>query len=91
MSEVIDLRGRRKGQVAPTSFTAKLLTLAVGETIYVPDEVADKGPTVQERALGSAMSRAPAIEGRRFTSTRMVAVKTGPAEMHTILAITRTE
>lgn len=71
------------------SLASKLATLDVGETIYLPDEEPAKGPTVMERNVGTAMVRAPKLEGRRFTTRRMVALTTGPLTTAIILAITR--
>lgn len=84
-------KGPQPGTMQPFSFVAKLSGLATGETIYLPEDFPDKGPTAIERAVQSAMIRTPALAGRRFTTERLVAVRTSPITAQAIIGITRTE
>jgi len=64
------------GSFRPQSFTAKLACLAPGETIILPERhpISRDKPWRLERDVATAMNRNPYVKGRRFTTTRLMAV-----------------
>lgn len=88
-------RGRKTGVTKEGSFTSKLLQIKNGETVMFEDEFTDgcgdpiKGASRLERAVHSAMSREPALVGRRFHTTRAVAVFMGMKGTMQVLSVMR--
>lgn len=71
------------------SFTAKLAALAVGDTIYIPDDFTTKsGPSATERAVHS-VKRVKGMEDRKFRTARMVAVQSCPVIACPVLLVQR--
>lgn len=84
-------RGPKPGSVYPTSTTAKMLSLAVGEMIWIEQEIQDAKPTRLERDVQTRMIRSPALAGRHFTTTRLYAVAHEPTRAILLVGITRTK
>lgn len=83
--------GPKTGSSRSTSRTAKLLSLAVGETIWIEEEPVNAGPTRIERDVQTRMIRSPALSGRRFTTQRLYAVAPDKSRVMFLCGITRTE
>lgn len=84
-------RGRKPGSVYQTSTTAKMLSLAVGETIWIEQELQDGKPTRLERDVQTRMIRSTALAGSHLTTTRLYAVAHEPTRAILLCGITRTE
>ena len=77
------------------SFISKLLQIKNGETVMFEDEFTDgcgdsiKGASRLERAVQTAMRREPQLAGRRFHTTRAVAVFMGMKGSMQVLSVQR--
>lgn len=66
-------RGPKIGSLHKESFTAKMVTLKIGETIYMEDDVVETGATKIERDVQTRMHRSPVLHDRKFTTKRLYA------------------
>lgn len=73
-----------------TSLTAKLRALAVGDTIYIPDDYSTRPdtPSKVERAVHSTR-RVSDMRERRYRTSRMLAVQVTPVYAMPVLLIQR--
>lgn len=84
-------RGPKPASVRPTSITAKMLSLAVGETIWIEQDDNGDKPLRLERVVQTRLRRKPALAGRHFTTSRLYAVAHNPTRVVILCGITRTE
>lgn len=82
-------RGPKPGSVQEGSLVSKLLNIRVGETIYLDDRHSEGIATNMERQVTNMVAKSPALSGRKFTTERWVAIRTGPTRTREILGVTR--
>lgn len=82
-------RGRKPGSVSPTSLASKLLSIGVGETIYLDDQWMPNIASPIERQVRNVIVKNPTLTARNFYTERNTLVQTAPPIIRVVLGVTR--
>ena len=81
--------GVTRGTIQTGSLVSKLLSLRIGETIYLDDRKEPGKATLTERATRNVIAKSPALTGMTFATERWIAVQSNPVTAKAILAVRR--